>query len=100
MLAKKLVIAAVAAVTLGTTMIGSSTPARADRAGDVAAGIVGGLIVGGVVGNAMANDPPPRRYYSAPPAYVEDEVVVHRPRCWRERYYDAYGDEHIRKVCR
>lgn len=101
MLAKKFVIAAAAAITIGTGMIGASTPARADRGGDIAAGIVGGLIVGGVVGSAMANDPPPpRRYYSQPPAYVDEEVVVRRPRCWRETWYDRYGDEHIRRVCR
>ena len=78
----------IVAVTLATTPLLLSMPARAEN-GQIAAGVVGGLIGGALLGGALAARPapPPPVYYAPEPVYVEEPVcrVVH------ERYWDGYG---------
>ena len=57
------------AAGLGLALLaGVSTPASADRGGDIAAGIIGGAIVGGIIGQSTASprpvyvEPAPRYY--------------------------------------
>lgn len=85
-----------------TMLAAVSTPASADRGGDIAAGIIGGAIVGGIVGSATANNPPPRPVYVAPrrgcgelrerAEYAEERGMYERARyLWRE-YRICRGD--------
>jgi hypothetical protein len=102
MFAKKFVITAATVATLAVPTVLTTAPAQADPGAAIAAGAAG-LVGGLILGNALASPPPP-----PPPAYVvrrrpvtvyEDEVVVPR-RCWREVWYDNWGDRHVRRLCR
>ena len=97
MLAKTFVLA-VAAATLATVTL-APAPARAgDPAAAVAAGAAG-LIGGLILGNALA-EPEPLIVRRRPVRIVEDEEVVVTRRCWREVWYDSWGDRHVRRLCR
>ncbi len=98
---RKYLVASAAAVTLAVATLGGSAPASAGDPGAAIAAGVAGLAGGLILGGALAAPPPP------PPAYVvrrpatvyEEEVVVPR-RCWREVWYDDWGDRHVRRLCR
>lgn len=104
MIARKLVIAAVAAASLVTANAGMVTPAFAGHDGDVAAGAAAGLVGGLLLGGALANSgrvPEEEVVVRRRPARVYEEEEVVRPRrCWREEWTDRYGDIHYRRVCR
>jgi len=97
---KKFVLAAATLATVATGGLLTAAPAKADPGPAIvagAAGLVGGLILG----NALAAPPPPPPTYVVRrrPVVVEEEVVVPR-RCWREVWYDSWGDRHVRRLCR
>lgn len=80
----------IAGCMAATAMVAAPTAAEA-RDGRRAA-IFGGLAAGAILGGALAAG---SRAYAAPaPVYVDDEPVVVRRRCWRERQavYDDWGD--------
>lgn len=99
MLGRKLLLAAATVATIAVSTIGTTAPASAyDPAlpwAAGAAGLVGGMILGG----ALADQDRPTTYVRRPVRVYEEEVVVPR-RCWREVWYDRYGDRHIRRLCR
>ena len=100
MFAKTLVVALAATATLATASL-APTPARAgDPAAAVAAGAAG-LIGGLILGNALAEpEPEPVIVRRRPVRVVEEEEVVVTRRCWREVWYDSWGDRHVRRLCR
>ena len=82
---KKTVVAGLAALTLGTATIGTSTPAsawwrRGGWGGPVAAGVIGGLAAGAILGGVA------RGAYGPAYAYGPGPCVRRRP------IYDAYGE--------
>lgn len=101
MLAKTFVLA-VATATLATVTL-APAPARAgDPAAAVAAGAAG-LIGGLILGNALtAPEPEPETVIvrRRPVRVVEEDEVVVTRRCWREVWYDSWGDRHVRRLCR
>lgn len=106
MIAKRLAIAAVAAVTLFTANVSTVTPAAARDDGAVAAGAAAGLVGGMLLGGALANqgrvyeDEPVVVHRRRPVRVYEEEEVVRPRRCWREEWRDRWGDYHERRVCR
>ena len=78
----KTLTAAVAALTLVTTLAAPPASAANGRHAAFAAGAVGALAIGALAAGAMSQPA-----YSAPPAYYDE------PTCWFERQpvYDAYG---------
>lgn len=101
MIARKFLLAAATVATLAASTVATTAPASAGDPGAAwaagAAGVVGGLILG----NALAQPQPDTYVVRRRPArvYEEEEVVV-RQRCWREVWYDDWGDRHVRRVCR
>lgn len=90
---KKTIAAAVAATTLTSAVVATSTPASARGWGfPVAAGLVGGLAAGAIIGSAVR---PAYGYggYGYAPAYGYDPVPVYNP-CYRSQspVYDVYGN--------
>ena len=82
---KTTIAAGLAAVTLGTATIATSTPAAAwyryGWGAPVAAGVIGGLAAGAIIGSAI-------RPYGYAPAYGPGPYP-----CLRRRpVYDAYGN--------
>jgi hypothetical protein len=107
MIAKKLLIAAVAAASLFTANATTIAPAQArdGHGGDVAVGAAAGLVGGLLLGGALANqDRVPEEEVIVErrrPVRVYEEEEVVRPRhCWREEWSDRWGDIHTRRVCR
>ncbi len=103
MFAKKFILAAAAAATLVTAQVGAVAPARADPGAAVAAGavgLVGGMILGGALADSQRDDRDVVVVHRRPARVIEEDVVVPPPpRCWRERWYDRWGDLHIRRIC-
>ena len=103
MLVKKFVLATALVATVAASTVATSAPARAGDPGAAfaagAAGLVGGLILGGALAQP---EPEPEAYVvrrRPVRVYEEEEVVVPR-RCWREVWYDNWGDRHVRRICR
>ena len=86
---KKTFAAFVAVATIAGSLV--ATPASAQRG--VAAGVAAGLIGGAIVGGAIASSRPA---YGGP-VYVE-EAPGPVCRVVRERFFDAYGYPHFRRV--
>ena len=82
MIARKLVIAAVAAASLVTANVGTVTPAFAGHDGDVAAGAAAGRVGGMLLGGALANSG----------RVPEEEVVV------RRRPARVYEEEEVVRI--
>lgn len=83
----------IAGCMAATTLVAAPTVAEA-RDGRKAA-IFGGLAAGAILGGALAAGAGSRAYAAPAPVYVDDdEPVVVRRRCWRERQavYDDWGD--------
>lgn len=102
MIVKKLVLAAAAAATLATSTVVTTAPARAGDPGAAFAAGAAGLVGGLILGNALAQPQPEETYVvrrRPVRVYEEEEVVVPR-RCWREVWYDTWGDRHVRRLCR
>lgn len=107
MIAKKLIIAVVAAAGLFTANMAVVAPAQArdNHGGDVAAGAAAGLVGGLLLGGALANENrvPEEEVIverRRPVRVYEEEEVVRPRHCWREEWSDRYGDIHTRRVCR
>jgi len=105
MIAKKLIIAAVAAVSLFTANAATIVPAQAHDGGAVAAGAAAGLVGGMILGGALANQNrvPEEEVIverRRPVRVYEEEEVVRPRHCWREEWSDRWGDIHTRRVCR
>ena len=102
MIVRKFLLAAAAVATLAVSTVAATAPADAGDPGAAwaagAAGVVGGLILG----NALAQPQPAETYVvrRRPARIYEEEEVVVRRRCWREVWYDDWGDRHVRRVCR
>jgi hypothetical protein len=81
---KKIIISALAAVSILASVGAADAQHRYHSGGGYrggwAAPLIGGLIVGGIVGGAIASEP---RYYAAPPAY--------RTECRIVPVYDRFG---------
>ncbi len=92
-LLQKTIAVGVAAATLTSVVVASSSPAaawgRGGWGGPVAAGLIGGLAAGAIIGSATA----PAYGYGYAPAYGYAPVPVYDP-CYRGRspIYDAYGN--------
>lgn len=102
MFAKTFTLAIAAAATLLTAQIAVTAPARADSGDAVAAGavgLVGGMILGGALADSQRDDRDVVVVHRRPARVIEEEEVVPAPRCWRERWYDRWGDLHVRRVC-
>ena len=104
MFAKKLLIAAAAVVTVSVATLGEIAPAQAGDPGAAwaagAAGLVGGLILGGALAQPEPEPDPAYVVSRRPVRVIEEEEVVVRQRCWREVWYDNWGDRHVRRICR
>ena len=103
MFARKFAIAAMAAATIAGSTVATTAPARAGDPGAAIAagtlGVIGGLMLGGALAQP---EPEPETYVvrrRPVRVYDEEEVVVPR-RCWREVWYDSWGDRHVRRICR
>lgn len=100
--ARNFLFAAATVATIAVSTVATTAPANAGDPGAAwaagAAGLVGGLILG----NALAQpEPEPEPYVvRRRPVRVYEEEVVVRPRCWREVWYDSWGDRHVRRLCR
>lgn len=96
---KKILTAALVALTFGAGVIATATDASAQRRGGAAAaGIIGGLAAGAIIGGAIASSrptyaAPPPAYYAPAPAYYDGPPC----RMVRQRYWDGY-DYRIRRV--
>ena len=105
MIARKLAVAALAAVTLLTANTMTVAPAQARDDGAVAAGAAAGLVGGMLLGGALANQ---GRVYEEeqvvvrrrPVRVYEEEEYVRPRRCHTEEWRDRWGDYHERRVCR
>ncbi len=85
---KKVVIAVVAAATVGIAAMLAPAPAEARCIGcAVGAGVAAGLIGGALIAGAANAGPPPPAYYAPPPAYYGPG-----PGCYytRQRVWDDY----------
>lgn len=106
MIAKKFLLAAVAAASLLTANLATIAPVQArDHGGEVAAGAAAGLVGGLLLGGALANQnrAPEEEVIverRRPVRIYEEEEVVRPRRCWHEEWSDSYGDIHTRRVCR
>ncbi|MDK9694907.1 MAG: hypothetical protein OEL76_00785 [Siculibacillus sp.] len=100
MIAEKFVLAAAAAATIAMSTAVVTAPARAGDPGAAFAAGAAGLVGGLILGNALTQ-PQPETYVvrRRPVRVYEEEVVVPR-RCWREVWYDDWGDRHVRRLCR
>jgi hypothetical protein len=101
MLVRKVLIAAAMVATAAVSTAATVAPAKANPADAWAAGAAG-LVGGLILGNALSQpEPEPRYVVRQRPVrvYQEEEVVVRR-RCWREVWYDDWGDRHVRRTCR
>lgn len=98
MFARKILLATATVATLAVSTLVGAEPASANDAAWAAgaAGVVGGLILG----NALAQPEPEPYVVRRRPARVYEEEVVVRRRCWREVWYDDWGDRHVRRLCR
>ena len=76
---RKTVSSALAAVTMGATVLGSAAPAEA-RGGAFAAGVIGGLAVGAIAAQAAQ----PRT------VYVGSRYYVRKHRCGCMVHYHVY----------
>ena len=79
---KKTLTAALAALTLGATVLSTATPASARNGGAIAAGIIGGLALGALAAGAA---------HAAPGYYAPSRVYGG---CWMERrpVFNRWGD--------
>ena len=98
MLGRKLLLAAATVATIATSTVATTAPAQAGDPGAAVAAGVAGLAGGLILGGALAQPQP--RYVTRRPVRVYEEEVVVRPRCWREVWYDRYGDRRVRRLCR
>ena len=92
--------ATIAAITAST--VATTAPAQAGDPGAAFAAGAAGLVGGLILGNALAQPQPEETYVvrrRPVRVYEEEEVVVPR-RCWREVWYDSWGDRHTRRICR
>jgi hypothetical protein len=85
---RKAAIGALAALTLGTSVVTTTTPAAARGWGvPVAAGIIGGLALGAIAASARPH------YYAPPPAYAYPPEPAYYPVC-RTESRPVYGPWH------
>jgi hypothetical protein len=100
MFVQKFALAASTVATLAVSTLATAEPARAGDPGAAVAAGAAGLVGGLLLGSALAQ-PQPEAYVvrRRPVRVYEEEVVVPR-RCWREVWYDSWGDRHVRRLCR
>ena len=101
MFVKTFVLAAATAATIAISAAATATPAQAGDPGAAFAAGAAGLVGGLILGNALSQPEPETYVVRRRPVrvYEEEEVVVPR-RCWREVWYDSWGDRHVRRICR
>ena len=102
MIVKKFVLAAAMVATVAVSTAVTTEPARAGDPGAAVAAGAAGLVGGLILGNALAQPQPDTYVVRRRPVRVydeEEEIVVPR-RCWREVWYDSWGDRHVRRLCR
>ena len=103
MFVKKFVLVAATAAAIAVSTVATVAPARAGDPGAAFAAGAAGLVGGLILGNALSQpEPEPEAYVvrrRPVRVYEEEEVVVPR-RCWREVWYDNWGDRHVRRICR
>lgn len=105
MFAKKFLIATAAVATIAVATLTTTAPANAGDPGAAVAAGAAGLLGGLILGNALTQpqpEPEPEAYVvrRRPARVIEEEEVVVPSRCWREVWYDSWGDRHVRRLCR